>query len=186
MPVHAWRLQGLKRLADNGLPVLFQRGLDSAAAQYAGDCPDKYFLFVDECLHAYKANPCSDVQKIVRASSQPLPLLLSPGNEDPLHNQTQASDPKHDTSSSLSSMQEKEDDDDNDEQAALAQQQQQRRVSRLRRRDPRTLCPRCKSTQHITMPDEKQERSADEGATPYRKCKNPDCGYRWCTIREQM
>lgn len=186
MPVPAWRLQGLKSLADNGLPVLFQRGLDSAAAQYAGDCPDKYFLFVDECLHAYKANPCSsDVQTIVRASSQPLPLLLSPGNEDPLHNQTQASDPKHDTSSSLSSSMQEKEDGDNGKQAALAQQQQ-RRVSRLRRRDPRTLCPRCKSTQHITMPDEKQERSADEGATPYRKCKNPDCGYRWCTIREQM
>ena len=189
MPVPAWRLQGLKRLADDGLSVLFQRSLDSAAAQYAGDCPEKYFLFIDECLHARKESPCTNVQQLVRACSQP---LLAPTDQQQIQqlphnnqntNHLRFQDPKQNRE--LPPLSRYSEDCDgvvvSEDEAAV-----ERRLSRLRNRDPRTLCPRCKSTEHITMQDEKQERSADEGGTPYRKCENPDCGYKWCTITERM
>jgi len=41
------------------------------------------------------------------------------------------------------------------------------------------VCPDCKTRDFRNIPFEQQERGADEGATQYRQCLNPECKHVW-------
>ena len=63
---------------------------------------------------------------------------------------------------------------------AHQREKEERERKRMENRTEDTICPHCRSLRHTTTEYDVQERAADEGATPYRKCENPDCtGKPW-------
>lgn len=54
-----------------------------------------------------------------------------------------------------------------------------REARRKALRSKMSICPKCKSTDFTTLEFEKQQRAADEGADPWRRCQNPKCRHEW-------
>lgn len=134
------------------------RGFDSAAAQFADLDPQSYCLFVEECLNSWYEDETGNktLGTHLRRATQPL-----------------RPQPRKAESSVRRNV-----------SAAHLQERERREQKRRENRTADTICPHCKSVEHTTTEFEVQERSADEGATPYRRCENPDCTGKPWRVRE--
>lgn len=159
-----YRGRALAFMNDRDVPTAMARGFDSAAAQFADLDPRVYVLFVKECLSSWDqdkdGSQCLGTH--LRNATQPLPL--SPSEE------SGSAGPNTTRRRKVSKAHLKE----------RARREQKRRDNR----DEDTICPHCKSLEHTTTEFEVQERASDEGATPYRRCENPDCAAKPWKIRD--
>lgn len=156
MTISTWRFRALERCEQEGMPVQMTLAIDAAAAQYAGSCIEQYDLFVREGIESWKRNPGATPVEVLTDAGLPMPIRRPAAGDSAV------------------------------EQGEEAIARATRRQRRLNKRDKRTICPKCRSMKHMSVPLEQQRRSADEGATPFRQCRNPDCQHTWNTEKEKV
>jgi DNA-directed RNA polymerase subunit M/transcription elongation factor TFIIS len=168
------RVRVLTFLQARGMAAADARGIDAACAQYAQGDFDEYDLCTNECFEIWRTNPALRPLEIVTRAVRPLdePSATAAASTAAAGTQalgkTAAVDPPSVTGT-----------------GTLAQQTERRKLVESRdarrkaMRSTMSICPKCKSTDFTTLEFEKQQRAADEGADPWRRCENPKCRYEW-------
>ena len=161
------RVRVLSFLQARGMGAADARGIDSACAQYAQGDFDEYDLCATECFEIWRTNPALRPLEIVARAVRPLddPAAATAGAQ--ALGKPGAVDPMSGTAGTLAQQ---------TERRKLAASRDARRKAM---RSAMSICPKCKSTEFTTLEFEKQERAADEGADPWRRCENPKCRYEW-------
>ena len=173
-----WRL--LEFLRSNGMPGQLSRAVDAAAAQCehtTGD-PCAYAVFADECYSYWQDNKALTLQAVLRGAAQPLPVLKHPPRGSRVGGETGESG-----ESGKGGKSGRGGDQFPGQAHAGAEEEcaraQRRDHKRKQMRTHQSICIKCKSTEFTTTEYEEQSRAADEGGTPWRKCENPKCMYKW-------